>query len=190
MNNVFNQLEFVQIQNELLVKLNELQVLYQDTDLTINSDTLNILNLIRHQSYTIENQHSIRYKELKYETESVMNSETLRVFIKQVMEDPNQQTGIVWQGGEPTLVGVDFYQQAISYMVEFGKNRHKTISNLLQTNGFYISDPLVKLLKKCSFLVGLSLDGPEEIHDYHRKTKGGGSHFSSGDAKLAQIERS
>jgi uncharacterized protein len=116
-------------------------------------------------------------KELKYETETVMDSETLRVFMKQVMEDPNQQTGIVWQGGEPTLAGVDFYQQAISYMLEYGKNRHKTISNLLQTNGFYISDPLVKLLKKYSFLVGLSLDGPEEIHDYHRKTKGGDPTF-------------
>lgn len=62
MNNVFNQLEYVQIQSELLVKLNELQVLYQDTDLTINSDTLNIPNLIRYQSYTFDKQNSIRYK--------------------------------------------------------------------------------------------------------------------------------
>lgn len=116
-------------------------------------------------------------KDLKYESESVMDSETLNVFIKQVMEDPNQHTGIVWQGGEPTLAGVDFYQKAISYMLEYGKNRNKTISNLLQTNGFQISDPLIKILKKYSFLVGLSLDGPGDIHDYYRKTKTGAPTF-------------
>lgn len=116
-------------------------------------------------------------KNLKYETESVMDLETLNVFIQQVMEDPNQQTGIVWQGGEPTLAGVGFFEQAISYMLEYGKNSHKIISNLLQTNGFHLSDPLIKLLKNYSFLVGLSLDGPEEIHDYYRKTKTGAPTF-------------
>lgn len=62
MNNVFNQIEYVSIQNELMVKLKELQVLYQDTDLTTNSEILNIPNLIQNKSYVIQNQNSIRYK--------------------------------------------------------------------------------------------------------------------------------
>ncbi len=62
MNNVFNQLEYVNIQNELMVKLKELQLMYEDTSFTKNSETLTIPNQIQNQPYTIQNQNSIRYK--------------------------------------------------------------------------------------------------------------------------------
>jgi len=77
-----------------------------------------------------------------------------------------------WQGGEPTLMGLDFFKQAVSYQKEFAKPE-QNVGNSIQTNGICIDEEWVEFLKEKFFLVGLSIDGPESIHDTYRKTGNG-----------------
>ena len=69
----------------------------------------------------------------------------------------------VWQGGEPTLLGIDFFKRVIELQKPFA--HQKTITNSLQTNGTLLNDEWCNFLKRHNFMVGLSLDGPKEIHD-------------------------
>lgn len=112
-------------------------------------------------------------KEWKYEQESVMRDETLDVFLKQFIDQIGNSGGIVWQGGEPTLAGTSFFKKAIDTMISYTGNRYKVVSNMLQTNGYYIPEELMDLLSEYQFLVGLSIDGPEELHNTYRKTVSG-----------------
>ncbi|MHB9138057.1 MAG: anaerobic sulfatase maturase [Victivallaceae bacterium] len=81
-----------------------------------------------------------------------------------------------WQGGEPTLMGLDFFRQAVKLMKQYGRIG-KRVSNGLQTNGTMLDDEWCKFLQQYNFLVGISIDGPPEIHDFNRFTIGGsGSH--------------
>jgi len=109
-------------------------------------------------------------KDLGYSDENLMDEATLEIFIRQIMEQSGTSFGIVWQGGEPSMAGACFFRKAISLMQHFGEGKNKVISNLLQTNGYSLSDELINVLSEYSFLTGLSLDGPEEIHNAYRKT--------------------
>lgn len=87
---------------------------------------------------------------------------------------PNYAFG--WQGGEPTLMGVDFFKKATELQQKYGR-MGASVSNGVQTNGTLIDDEMAEHFGKYKFLLGVSLDGPAEIHDFHRKTLGGeGSH--------------
>jgi uncharacterized protein len=112
-------------------------------------------------------------KELQYSNQGVMDEKILEIFISQLMEQSASTFGIVWQGGEPSLAGAGFFKKAISLMQEYGKGKNKTISNLLQTNGYSLTDEIIEVLSAYSFLTGLSLDGTEDIHDFYRKTANG-----------------
>ena len=80
----------------------------------------------------------------------------------------------VWQGGEPTLLGIDFFNRVIELQKPFAGQ--KTITNSLQTNGTLLTDEWCRFLKKHNFMVGISFDGPKEIHDrYRRDRKGRGT---------------
>ena len=81
------------------------------------------------------------------------------------------QVNIAWQGGEPTLMGLDFFKKVIE--LEKKHANGKQIENDLQTNGVLLNDKWCEFLKENNFLVGLSIDGPEELHDMHRRNKGG-----------------
>ncbi|MBW1965554.1 MAG: anaerobic sulfatase maturase [Deltaproteobacteria bacterium] len=102
----------------------------------------------------------------------VMSDEVLRAYInKYITLQPTPVVGFVWQGGEPTLLGLDFYKRVIELQRPFtGK---KEITNSLQTNGILLDDEWCAFLKENDFLVGLSLDGPKDIHDRYRKDRGG-----------------
>jgi len=82
-----------------------------------------------------------------------------------------------WQGGEPTLMGLEFFQKLVRLQIQYGKPGI-TVSNALQTNGFFISDKMAEFFSQYNFLLGVSLDGPENLHDIFRRTSagGGGSH--------------
>ena len=101
-----------------------------------------------------------------------MSDETLKKFIKQYIEaQESPEIPFVWQGGEPTLMGLDFYKKVIEFQRKYGKG--KKITNSLQTNGTLLTEEWCQFLAQHEFLVGLSLDGPELIHDHFRVDRGG-----------------
>jgi uncharacterized protein len=104
-----------------------------------------------------------------------MPDDVLRAFIaKYITSQPTPIVEFVWQGGEPTLLGIDFFKMVIELQKQFAGA--KTITNALQTNGTLLTDEWCAFLKKQNFMVGISLDGPKEIHDrYRRDRKGAGS---------------
>jgi uncharacterized protein len=104
-----------------------------------------------------------------------MSDKVLATFIANyISSQPTPEVAFVWQGGEPTLLGVDFFKKVIELQRQF--SGLKTISNSLQTNGTLLTDEWCAFLKKHNFAVGISLDGPREVHDrYRRDPKGKGT---------------
>jgi uncharacterized protein len=104
-----------------------------------------------------------------------MSDDVLSAFIANyITSQPTPIVEFVWQGGEPTLLGLDFFKRVIELQKPFVKR--KTITNSLQTNGTLLTADWCQFLKKHNFMVGISLDGPKEIHDrYRRDRKGNGS---------------
>lgn len=101
-----------------------------------------------------------------------MSDETLREMIKQVMVQGDQTVHFGWQGGEPTLMGLDFYRNAVEYQNRYGGGRK--VGNGFQTNGLLLNREWTRFFKENDFLVGLSIDGPEHVHDHYRRLRDGG----------------
>src|SRR5512147_2142361 len=104
-----------------------------------------------------------------------MSDKVLSAFITNyITSQPAPVVEFVWQGGEPTLLGIDFFKRVIELQKPFVGT--KTITNSLQTNGTLLTPEWCRFLKKHNFMVGVSLDGPKEIHDrYRRNRKGTGT---------------
>jgi uncharacterized protein len=100
-----------------------------------------------------------------------MSERILKKMVQQVMTDGESQISFVWQGGEPTLMGIDFFKKAVDFQQKFGENQ--VVGNGLQTNGILIDREWARFLGRYKFLVGLSLDGTEHIHNKYRRMKGG-----------------
>ncbi len=117
-------------------------------------------------------------KELLYPNSKFrMTEETLEAYIKQLIETHRaNQVTVAWQGGEPTLMGVDFYRKAIQYQEKY-RRPGMTFENTMQTNGTLLDDEWCQFFKQNNFLIGLSLDGPRHLHDVHRVDKGGAPTF-------------
>jgi len=105
-----------------------------------------------------------------------MTPEVLERYIEQyIAAQPGDEVHFAWQGGEPTLLGVDFFRLVVALQ---GKHAGgKTIHNALQTNGTLIDDEWGKFLAENKFLVGVSIDGPRELHDHYRVDKGNAPTF-------------
>lgn len=107
-----------------------------------------------------------------------MTDEVLESFVRQyIRAQPIPEVPFVWQGGEPTLLGLDFFRRALDLQKKYGGE--KWITNALQTNGTLLTDEWCEFLAGHNFLVGLSLDGPEDLHDRHRLDRGGAPTFRS-----------
>ena len=117
-------------------------------------------------------------KELLYPNSKFrMSEETLEAYIRQLIETHrSNQVTVAWQGGEPTLMGVDFYRKAIEFQEKYRKPG-MTFENTMQTNGTLLNDEWCQFFKENDFLIGLSLDGPRHLHDAHRVDKGGAPTF-------------
>ncbi len=104
------------------------------------------------------------YKDSKI---SIMQESVLENFIKQYIQSQSAPViSFVWQGGEPMLAGLKFFQAAVEYQKYYARGRQ--IINAFQTNGTLINESWCKFFKQHDFLIGISIDGPEEIHDYYR----------------------
>jgi uncharacterized protein len=93
-----------------------------------------------------------------------------------------------WQGGEPTLMGLDFFRKAMALQKQYAKPGQR-IENDLQTNGTLLDEEWVAFLKEHRFLVGLSIDGPREIHDHYRVTNRGAPTFDKVYAAAMLLRR-
>ena len=106
-----------------------------------------------------------------------MTDEVLETYIQQLIQaHQTPEVTVAWQGGEPTLMGLDFFRKAIAYQEKYRKPG-MTFENTLQTNGTLLTDEWCEFFKDNNYLIGLSLDGPRELHDANRVDKGGGPTF-------------
>jgi len=102
-----------------------------------------------------------------------MADETLRTYVRQYIEaQPVPEVTFVWQGGEPTLIGLPFFERVVALQQEF-KRPGMRIHNSLQTNATLLDDAWGAFFREHQFLVGVSLDGPRELNDRFRVDKGG-----------------
>ncbi|NPV81214.1 MAG: anaerobic sulfatase maturase [Firmicutes bacterium] len=107
-----------------------------------------------------------------------MSPEVLESFIKQYIEaqDDIPEINFAWQGGEPTLLGVEFFEKAVELERKYCPEG-KIIHNAFQTNGLLLDDEWGKFLKRHNFLVGISIDGPQHLHDSLRVGRSGAPSF-------------
>ena len=102
-----------------------------------------------------------------------MDDATLEAFIKSYIESHDgEEVVFSWQGGEPTLLGLDYFKKIVELQRKHAITGMR-IENDLQTNGLLLNKDWCEFLVEHSFLVGLSIDGPEFIHDKYRKTRSG-----------------
>ncbi|MBN9414038.1 MAG: anaerobic sulfatase-maturation protein [Candidatus Eremiobacteraeota bacterium] len=105
-----------------------------------------------------------------------MPPETLESYIRQHIETQTiNEVTFAWQGGEPTLMGLDYFRQVVELQRRYGANRR--IVNAFQTNGVLLDDDWCRFFQENQFLIGISIDGPEPLHDYYRVDRGGKPSF-------------
>ena len=107
-----------------------------------------------------------------------MSDEILESYIRQYIDSqPGPVVEFAWQGGEPTLMGLDFYRRAVALTEQYKKPGMR-IRHTIQTNGTRLDDEWCAFFKAHNFLVGISIDGPRELHDAYRVNKGGKGTFN------------
>lgn len=106
-----------------------------------------------------------------------MSPRVLEAMVGQLVGLGFSPAAFSWQGGEPTLAGLDFYRRAVSLQARLG-SPGQVIANSLQTNGLLIDEEWASFLAEYRFLVGLSMDGPRELHDAYRRSGPGGGSFA------------
>jgi len=105
-------------------------------------------------------------------TDWAMPDDVLESYIRQYIEAQGAPAvSFAWQGGEPTLLGVDYFRKVVGLQKKYAGGRR--IENAFQTNGVLLDDEWGAFLAENKFLVGLSIDGPRELHDCYRVDKGG-----------------
>ncbi len=106
-----------------------------------------------------------------------MADDLLETYIRQLIESHRvPEVNIAWQGGEPTMMGLEFFQRSVEYAKKYARPGQRIVYSI-QTNGTLIDDEWAAFFKAHNFLVGLSVDGPKELHDRYRVNKGGAGSF-------------
>lgn len=101
-----------------------------------------------------------------------MTEETLKNIIRRTLPRAERTISYAYQGGEPTLRGLEFFERAVHYQKQYNQNRVR-VFNALQTNGYAIDEAWCAFLRENDFLVGLSIDGTRDIHDTFRHDRAG-----------------
>jgi uncharacterized protein len=117
-----------------------------------------------------------------------MTDEVLEAYVRGYIEAQDADTvNFAWQGGEPTLLGVDFFERAVELERRYAGG--KRITNALQTNATLLDDRWGEFLARNGFLVGVSIDGPRELHDFYRVDKGSAGTFDRVMRGLEALKR-
>ena len=121
-----------------------------------------------------------------------MSDEVLEKLVKDYMQLRFPLAGFAWQGGEPTLMGVDFFKKAVELQREYGTPGQQ-VSNTLQTNGVLLDNNWCRFFHENKFLLGISIDGPKEFHDIYRVDHSGSGTFDRimrgiGNCKRHEVE--
>src|SRR5262245_46075364 len=107
-----------------------------------------------------------------------MADELLETYLRQLIEAHSSvpEVAIAWQGGEPTLMGVDFFRRSVELAKDYLQPGQRAMYTI-QTNGTLIDEEWAAFFKEHDFLVGISIDGPRDLHDAYRVNKGGAGSF-------------
>jgi serine-type anaerobic sulfatase-maturating enzyme len=142
-----------------------------------------ICNLDCHYCYFLSKERLYPHSDFR------MSEALLEEYTRQyIAAQPGPEVTFGWQGGEPTLMGLDFFRRAVELQQQYCPPS-KRVRNALQTNGVLLDDAWGAFLKENDFLVGVSLDGPRELHDRYRVDKGGRGTFDRVMAGLAGLKR-
>jgi len=107
-----------------------------------------------------------------------MSESVLKRVISQLISHSPDKAEFIWHGGEPLLAGMNFFRTIVELQEEKAQPNQKVL-NRVQTNGMLIDEEWLDFFRNNSFRVGISLDGPQAIHDRNRITKSGNGSFSS-----------
>jgi len=99
-----------------------------------------------------------------------MDEKTVTALVQKAQNSERKAVSYIWQGGEPMIMGLDFYKKAVEIQNKFRKP-DQMISNTIQTNGILINSDWAKFFAGNQMLVGVSIDGPRELYDKHRFTR-------------------
>ncbi len=113
-----------------------------------------------------------------------MSDEVLDRLMRSYMGCGFEQNSFAWQGGEPTLMGLDFYKKVVDLQIKYGRSG-QAVTSALQTNGILLDADWCQFLTQYEFLCGISVDGPKEFHDHYRKDRSGEGTF---DRVMAGID--
>ena len=106
-----------------------------------------------------------------------MADELLEIYIRQLLESHQvPEVNVAWQGGEPTLMGLDFFKRSVEYTEKYRKSEQQILYTI-QTNATKLDEEWGAFFKEHNFLVGISIDGPRELHNAYRVDKGGQGSF-------------
>lgn len=120
--------------------------------------------------------------------EPIMNEQMLETVVREYIKANDvPEVTFNWHGGEPIILGLDFYKKALEFEQKYAGD--KIIHNTLQTNGTLITQKWADFFKQNNFLIGISIDGPQDIHDRYRKDKGGHPTFDRVMAGLRILQR-
>ena len=105
-----------------------------------------------------------------------MDDAILEMLVSSYMKTDQEVYAFAWQGGEPTLMGLDFFRKLVQLQIQYGKPG-LSVSNAVQTNGTFLNDEMAAFFTQYKFLLGVSLDGPQDVHDVFRLDGGGESSY-------------
>jgi len=108
----------------------------------------------------------------------MMSMETAEAIVAKALEETEEVCSFGFQGGEPTLMGLDFYREIVTLQKKYNKNRVRIV-NTIQTNGMLIDDSWARFFAENDFLAGLSIDGYKDVHDNFRVGPGGKGTFNA-----------
>ena len=132
-----------------------------------------ICNLDCHYCYYLEKEELYPARRRR---DWAMSDEVLESFVRQrIASTPGPEVEFTWQGGEPTLLGTGFFRRAVELQRRYAGRRR--VTNVIQTNGVLLDDEWGGFLAEHDFLVGLSVDGPRDLHDGYRVDRGGSPTF-------------